>query len=56
LSNKTWTVTVEENPDDPEECILPFPEDMLAAVGWKEGDTIEWKELANGSWILSKKE
>ena len=49
---KTWTVTVEQDGDD---LILPLPEDMLQAVGWGPGDTLEWEEGKDGTWILRKK-
>jgi hypothetical protein len=39
---KRWTVTVEADPDDAETLILPFPDDLLAEAGWKEGDTLIW--------------
>jgi hypothetical protein len=49
----TWTITVEEDPETGE-CILPFPEDLLEQAGWKEGDTLEWKEASDGAWTLTK--
>lgn len=55
MEQKSWTVTVEEDPETGE-LILPFTPDMLACVGWKEGDTIEWTDNKNGSWSLSKRE
>lgn len=51
----TWTITVEEDPETGE-LILPLPEDMLEMQGWKEGDTLEWNDLGNGSWSLTKKD
>jgi len=53
---KSWTITVEENPDNPEELILPFPEDFLKETGWAEGDTLEWIDNKNGTWSLKKLE
>lgn len=53
---KNWTITLEEDPDNPGELILPFPEDFLAEVGWKTGDTIEWIDNKNGTWSMKKKE
>ena len=50
---KTWTITVEEDPETGE-CILPFPEDFLAEASWKEGDTLNWIENKDGSWSLEK--
>jgi hypothetical protein len=53
---KSWTITVEENPDDPEELILPFPEDLLKEAGWAEGDTLIWTDNNDGTWSLKKAE
>jgi hypothetical protein len=50
---KQWTLTVEEDPNS-EDCILTFPPDLLEQAGWKEGDTIKWIDLKNGSWQLKK--
>ena len=47
-------MTVEEDTAT-EDCIITFPPDLLEAAGWKEGDTIEWTDLGNGSWQLAKK-
>lgn len=51
---KHWCLTVEEDPDTGD-SILTFPEDLLESAGWKEGDTIEWIDLKDGSWQLKKK-
>jgi hypothetical protein len=53
---KSWTITVEENPDNPEELILPLPEDLLKEAGWAEGDTLSWTDNNNGTWSLKKAE
>jgi hypothetical protein len=50
----TWTITVEEADDGSGELVLPFPEDLLQQAGWKEGDTLEWKEASDGAWTLTK--
>lgn len=43
MTNQTsWTVIVQEDPDDPESLILPFPDDLLEQTGWKIGDTLVW--------------
>lgn len=49
---KRWTVTVEQ---DGEDLILPLPQDMLDAVGWKPNDTLVWTDNQDGSWSLNKK-
>jgi len=50
----TWTLTVEEDPETGD-AILQFPPDLLEQAGWKEGDTLEWKDRGDGSWLLEKK-
>lgn len=49
-----WTITLQEDPDT-KELVLPFTDEILKTVGWKEGDVIVWKNNKNGSWSLSKK-
>jgi hypothetical protein len=50
-----WTIVVEEDPETGE-LMLPFSDEMLADVGWKEGDILEWIDNKNGSWTLRKKD
>jgi hypothetical protein len=52
MTNK-WTLDIKEDPETGD-AILEFPEDLLKAAGWKEGDTLTWKDLGNGSWSLTK--
>jgi hypothetical protein len=52
--SKIWTITLEEDPETGE-LILPFPPEVLAEAGWKEGDVLEWTDLKDGSWSLVKK-
>jgi hypothetical protein len=54
--NKSWTVTVEDAEDGSGDLILPFPDDLLASAGWKEGDVLEWIDNKNGTWTLRKKD
>ena len=51
----SWTLEVEED-HETGDAILKFPDDLLETAGWKEGDTLEWKDLGDGTWQLSKKE
>jgi hypothetical protein len=53
---KTWTIEVVEADDGSGDLVLPFPEDLLAEAGWKEGDLLIWKDLGDGSWSLTKQE
>ncbi len=50
----SWTLTVEEDPETGD-AILQFPPDLLEKAGWKEGDTLVWKDQGDGSWLLEKK-
>lgn len=52
---KSYTVTLEEDPETGD-LILPFPEDMLKEVGWKEGDTLDWGDNKDGTFSITKKE
>ena len=52
--SKSWTITLEEDPET-SELILPFPPDLLEEAGWVEGDVLEWTDLKDGSWSLTKK-
>jgi len=50
----SWTVTLEEADDGSGDLVMPLPQEMLDLQGWREGDTLDWKEGNNGSWTLSK--
>ncbi len=51
-SLKSWQVELIE---DGEELILPLPPEMLANLGWQEGDTIEWIDQGDNTWSLKRK-
>lgn len=53
MDDKSWTITVEEDPETGE-LLLPLPADFLLMKGWIEGDTLEWSDNGDGSWTLSK--
>lgn len=36
------------------ECYVQFPDDLLEAANLKEGDTVEWVDQGNGSYLLRK--
>jgi len=55
MTNK-WTVTLEADPENPGELMMPFPPELLAQMGWDYGDVLEWKEADHGSFTLTKKE
>jgi len=47
------TIILEADGDD---LIMPIPDDMLEAAGWKIGDQITFNVQDDGTLILSKKE
>lgn len=52
---KRWVTTVQEDPETGD-AIIEFPDDLLAEVGWKEGDTLKWTVEEDGTCILTKVE
>ena len=48
-----YTVKLEE--DENGDLILPFSDELLKEMGWKEGDTLQWKDNKDGSYALTKK-
>jgi hypothetical protein len=36
------------------ECFVQFPDDLLEAANLKEGDTVEWVDEGDGSYLLRK--
>jgi len=56
LSINRWTVKVEEDPDDPDNLVLPMPEGLLEKMNWNIGDTLCWEDNKDGTYTLKKKE
>lgn len=52
---KSWTVTLEEDPDTGD-LVLPFTDEILQELGWKEGDVVEWIDNKDGTWSLKKQD
>lgn len=48
---KSWIVELEKDPDT-NELILPLSDEMLAELGWKNGDVIEWIDNHDGTWSV----
>ena len=47
-------VTIQE--DENGELILPLGDDVCEELGWKIGETLDWKDNGDGSWTITKKE
>jgi len=52
----SWIVTLVEAEDGSGDLVMPLPQDFLDQQGWREGDTLDWKDNEDGSWTLSKVE
>lgn len=39
--SKTFITTVQEDPEDPSQCILIIPPEVLEELGWKEGTELD---------------
>lgn len=51
---KTWSAKVESDPDNPEDCILTIPAELLERIDWKEGDSLHIDTTEDGCIILAK--
>jgi len=51
---KSWIINVEK--DENGDFILPLGDEICKEAGWEIGDTLDWKDLGDGSWSLSKVE
>ena len=49
-------VQVIEDPDNPGELLLDLGHELCAEIGWKVGDTIEWTDNKDGTWLMQKKQ
>jgi hypothetical protein len=48
------TVQVIEDPDHPGELLLDLGTELCAQLGWQVGDTIEWTDQKDGTWLMTK--
>ncbi len=49
----TKIVNVVEDPDTGE-LMLDLGIELCAELGWQEGDTLDWQDNKDGSWLISK--
>jgi hypothetical protein len=54
MTSKSWTLTIEQDPETGD-LVLPFTQEILDELKWKEGDVLEWVDNKDGSWSLIKK-
>ena len=54
ISNNTWSLTIQEDGVS-KDLYIELPLEAINQVGWDEGDTIQWEELEDGNFKLTKK-
>jgi len=47
-------VQVVQDPDNPGELLLDLGLELCAQLDWQVGDTVEWIDQKDGSWLLQK--
>ena len=50
--SKSYLINLEDGKDG--EVTLPFPAEMLAELGWNEGDTLDWTDNKDGTFSIKK--
>jgi hypothetical protein len=48
-----YEVILSEDPDTGE-LILPIPPQLMAEMGWVEGDTLDFDQDDRGRWVIRK--
>lgn len=48
------TAQVVEDTDHPGELLLDLGLELCAQLGWQVGDTIEWTDQKDGTWLMTK--
>lgn len=54
MIENTYTAPIEVDSDG--DLILVFPDELLAAMDWNEGDTLLWTQNDDGTWTLKRNE
>ena len=52
MTSTTRTLNVVEDPDSPGDLLLDLGTELCAELGWQVGDTLEWIDNKDGSWLL----
>jgi bifunctional DNA-binding transcriptional regulator/antitoxin component of YhaV-PrlF toxin-antitoxin module len=52
--NNVYEAPVEVDSDG--DLILVFPDELLAAMDWNEGDTLVWTQNDDDTWTLKRNE
>jgi len=55
MTSSVRVLKVVEDSENPGELLLDLGNELCAEIGWKVGDTLEWQEQKDGSWLIQKK-
>ena len=55
MTSSGRVLKVVEDSENPGELLLDLGNELCAEIGWKVGDTLEWQEQKDGSWLIQKK-
>jgi hypothetical protein len=47
--------SIVDDPEHPGEMLLDLGDELCEHMGWKAGDSIEWIDNGDGTWLLRKK-
>ena len=54
MAPNKFIVDVIENPENPDEVMLDLGLEVCQQLGWQVGDVLEWNEVGDGTWTLTK--
>ena len=54
MSDNVYEAPIQVDSDG--DLILVFPDELLAAMDWNEGDTLVWTNNEDGTWTLTRNE
>jgi hypothetical protein len=55
MTDTKHSMIIDVKEDENGELFLQFPEDLMAELGWKEGDTINWETDETTGHVIVRK-
>lgn len=54
MKDFTGLQSVQLEEDEYGNLFVPFPQELMDKLGWKEDDTLEWKDNQDGTFTIFK--
>lgn len=54
MKDFTGLQSVQLEEDEYGNLFVPFPQELMDKLGWKENDTLEWKDNQDGTFTIFK--